>query len=56
MWKKTLKDICKTLKTHAERTIYWNEKDIIPLTNEQNKSYENQKRCRVCRKRFTKDN
>ena len=29
---------------------------MILLTDEGNKSYENQKRCRICKKRFTKDN
>ena len=30
-------------------------KEIIPLTDEENRSYENQKHCHVCRKLFTKD-
>ena len=29
---------------------------MMPLTGEENKSYENKKRCYICRKRFTKDN
>ena len=29
---------------------------MIPLTDEENKSYENEKRCYICKKRFTKDN
>ena len=33
----------------------WNKKEMIPLTDEQNKSYENQKLCYVCRKMFIKD-
>ena len=28
---------------------------MIPLTDEGNSSYENQKRCYICKKRFTKD-
>ena len=32
------------------------KKEIIPLTDEENKSLENQKRCCICKKRFTKDN
>ena len=28
---------------------------MIPLTDEENKSYEIQKRCYICKKRFTKD-
>ena len=29
---------------------------MIPLTDKENKSYENQKRCYISKKRFTKDN
>ena len=29
---------------------------MIPLTDEENRSYENQKRCHVCRKLFIGDN
>ena len=29
---------------------------MIPLTDEEYKSYENQKRCYLCQKRFTKHN
>ena len=29
---------------------------MIPLTDKQNKSHENQKRCYICKKTFTKDN
>ena len=29
---------------------------MIPLTDKENKSYENRKRCYIYKKRFTKDN
>ena len=29
---------------------------MIPLTDKQNKYHENQKRCYICKNRFTKDN
>ena len=29
---------------------------MISLTDEENKAYENQKRCYICNKTFTKDN
>ena len=29
---------------------------MVPLIGEENKSYENQKRCYICKKKFTKDN
>ena len=50
-----MKVFCKIFKEHVERIIYWEKKEIILLTDEQNRSYENQKFCHVCRKLFTKD-
>ena len=49
-----MKEFCKTLRKHAERIIYWEKKEMIPLTDKESKSYE--KRCYICKKRFTKDN
>ena len=38
-----MKDFCKTLRKHAERIIYWKKKkEIIPSTDKESKSYENQ--------------
>ena len=53
--KDCMKVFCKILKEHVERIIYWEKKEMIPLTDEENRSYENQKLCHVCRKLFTKD-
>ena len=50
-----MKVFCKILKEHAQRIMCWNKKEMIPLTDEENKSYENQKLCYVCRKMFIKD-
>ena len=46
---------CKILKEHVERMIYWEKKEMIPLTDEENRSYENQKFCHACEKLFKKD-
>ena len=35
--------------------MHWKNKEMIPLTDKKNRSYENQNRCHVCRKLFTKD-
>ena len=49
-----MKVFCKILKKRVERIIYWKKK-MIPLTDEENRSYENQKLCHVCKKLFAKD-
>ena len=36
--------------------MYWGKKEMIPLTDEENRSYENQKHCYVCKKFFAGDN
>ena len=49
-----MKVFCKILKEHVERIMHSEKKEMIPLTDEENRSYENQKCCHVCRKLFTK--
>ena len=51
-----MKMLCKDLKEHAKRVIYCEKKEMISLTDEENKFYENQKFFYICKKRFTKDN
>ena len=51
-----MKKFCKKLKEHAKRVIYCEKKEMIYLTDEENKSHENQKFCYICKKRFIKDN
>ena len=46
---------CKILKERIERIIYWEKKEMIPLTDEESRSYGNQNFCYVCKKRFKKD-
>ena len=53
--KDCMKVFYKILKEHVARIIHWKKKEMIPLTNEENISYKNQKLCHVCRKLFTKD-
>ena len=40
---------CKDLKQHATQIINY-EKEMIPLTDEENKSYKKQKVCYICKK------
>ena len=51
-----MKSFCLDLREHATKIINHEKKEMIQLTEEENKSYENQKRCYICKKRFTKDN
>ena len=49
------KVFCKILKEHVGRIIHWKKKEMMPLTDKENRSYENQKVCHVCKKLFKKD-
>ena len=40
---------CKDLRDHAMKTINYEEKEIIPLSDKENKSYEMQKVCYICK-------
>ena len=45
----------KNLKEHATKIIDYEKKEMTPLTNEENKSYEKQKFCYICKKEFSTD-
>ena len=49
------KRFCKNLREHAMKIIDYEKKEMMPLTNEENKSYENQKLCYICKKGFSTD-
>ena len=51
-----MKSFCLDLREHVTKIINYEKKEMILLTDEENKSYENQKHCYICKKRFTKDN
>ena len=53
--KDCVKVFCKILKEHVKRIMYGKKKEMIPLTDKENRSYENPKHCHVCRKLFKKD-
>ena len=46
---------CKDLREHARKITYYGKKELIPLTDEENKSYKEQKVCYICKKEFNTD-
>ena len=46
---------CKDLREHEMKIINYEKKEMIPLTDEENKSYEEQKVCYICKKEFGDD-
>ena len=46
---------CEDLKDEAMKIINYEKKEMIPLTNEEKESYENQKICHICEKEFCTD-
>ena len=51
-----MKIFCKDLKDQTMKIINCEKKEMIPLTNEEKESYENQKLCHICKKEFNNDN
>ena len=45
----------KYLKNQATKIINYEKKEMIPLTNDEKKSYEKQKVCYICKKEFCTD-
>ena len=50
-----MKRFCKDLKKHGTKIIGCKNKEMIPLTYEEYKSYRNQKVCYICKKGFSAD-
>ena len=49
-----MKNFCKDLREHATKTINYEKKDMIPLIKKEEKNYNNQKVCYMCKKEFDK--
>ena len=47
--------LCKKLKDHTLTIINCEKKEMIPLSEEENKSYEEQEVCHICKKKFYLD-
>ena len=50
-----MKKNCKDLKKHAREIINYGKNEMIPITDEENKSYERQKVSCICKKEFNTD-
>ena len=50
-----MESFCKDLKKHATKIINFEIKEMIPLTDEENKSYKKQKVCYICKEGFSTD-
>ena len=46
-----IKEFCKKLKDHALKIINYEKQEMIPLSEEENKSYEEQYVCHICRRK-----
>ena len=46
---------CKDLRNEAVKTIYYEKKKTVPLTDEETESNEKQKVCYICEKEFSTD-
>ena len=50
-----MKIFCKDLKDQVMKITNYEKKVMIPLTDEEKESYENQKVCYICEKEFCTD-
>ena len=50
--KDCIKRFCSDLKELGIKIINYGQKDMIPLTDNENKYYEEQKECYICQKEF----
>ena len=50
--KDCIEKFCKDLKELETEIINFEEKEMIPLTNNEIKSYEKQKVCHICKEKF----
>ena len=54
--KDCMERFCKVLKEHVTRIIKDEKKEMIPLTDKENKSYEKQNVCYICKKESSTHN
>ena len=53
--KDCIEKLCKQLNKQAMKMINYEEKEMIPLTDEENKSYEDQEACHIYEGKFCTD-
>ena len=50
-----MKIFCNDLKDQAMKIINYEKKEMIPLTDEEKETHENQKICYICQQEFCTD-
>ena len=50
-----IEKLCKKLKESAMEIIDYEEKEMIPLTHEENNFYKEQEACHICKEKFCTD-
>ena len=50
-----MKIFCLVLREHITKIINYQKKEIIPLTKGEKKMHRRQKKCYICKKRFSND-
>ena len=50
-----MKKFCKDLREYATKIINYEKKDMIPLTKKEEKHYNKQEVCCICKKKFNTD-
>ena len=53
--KDCIEKLCKKLKERAMKIINYEEKEVILLTEDENKSYKEQEICHICHEKFCTD-
>ena len=53
--KDCIEKLCKKLKKRAMKIINYEEKEMIPLIKEENKSFKSQEKCYICEEKFCMD-
>ena len=47
-----IEKLCKKLKEHTMKIINYEKKEMMSLTDEENRSYEEQEVCHICKRKF----
>ena len=53
--KNCMKNVCLDLKEHVRKIIYYEKKEMIPLTKKEEKKHNKQNVCHICKKGFSTD-
>ena len=52
---KSIEKLCKKVKESAMKIVDYEEKEMIPLTHEENDFYKEQEACHICKETFCVD-